>query len=160
MVSLIVIRVFLISKLILIISLNTADWHNYLDVWMYNVNYCFPGTLNNYFFTMLKYFLLASLFCKPYYFWSYEWKPDVWLIKSKLNRYSSVSGDVYILSINSFECFVALKKKTSFQESYLRRVEERHNNPRNLISQLISCHDKEKLPAWLTSIQLTYFGLS
>lgn len=64
MVSLIVIRVFLISKLILIISLNTADWHNYLDGWMSNVNYCFPGTLNNSFFTTLKYFLLASLFCK------------------------------------------------------------------------------------------------
>ena len=39
MVSLIVIRVFLISKLILIISLNTVDWHNYLDGSMSNVNY-------------------------------------------------------------------------------------------------------------------------
>ena len=68
MVSLIVIRVFLISKLIFIISLNTADWHNYLDVWMSNFNYWFPGTSNNSFFTMLKYFLLASLFCKVYTF--------------------------------------------------------------------------------------------
>ena len=42
--------------------------------------------------------------------------------------------------IESFECFAALKK-TTFQESYLRRVEERHNKPRNLIRQLISCHE-------------------
>ena len=65
MVSLIVIRVFLISKLILIISLNTADWHVYRWIDVYTgVNYFFPGTLNDSFFTMLKYFLLASFFCK------------------------------------------------------------------------------------------------
>ena len=37
----------------LIISLNTADWHNYLDGWMSNVNYFSPGTLKNSFFTIL-----------------------------------------------------------------------------------------------------------
>ena len=68
MVSLIVIRVFLISKYILIISLNTAEWHNYLDVWMSNVNYFFPGTLNNSFFTMLKYFQLLLVCFVTYYF--------------------------------------------------------------------------------------------
>ena len=68
MVSLIVIRVFLISKLILIISLNTADWHKYLDVWVSNVNYFFPGTLNNSFFTMLKYFQLLLVCFVTYYF--------------------------------------------------------------------------------------------
>ena len=68
MVSLIVIRVFLISKLILIISLNTADWDKYLDVWVSNVNYFFPDTLNNSFFTMLKYFQLLLVCFVTYYF--------------------------------------------------------------------------------------------
>ena len=141
MVSLIVIRVFLISKLILIISLNTADWHKYLDVWVSNVNYFFPGTLNNSFFTMLKYFQLLLVCFVTYYFWSCEWKPDVWLIKSKLNR-----GTHLLVGMCTY--------------SRKLRVEERHNNPSNLVSQLISCHDIEKLPARLISIQLTYFGLS
>ena len=68
MVYLIVIRVFLISKLILIVSLNTADWHNYLDGSISNVNYFFPGTLNNSFFTTLKYFQFLLVCFVTYYF--------------------------------------------------------------------------------------------
>lgn len=123
----------------------------------------FPGTLNNSFFTMLKYLLLATSFCKVLLLklWMKTWW-YVWLLKSNLNSGTHLLVGMCTYSAQiSFECFVALKKKkTTCQESYLRRVEERHNNPRNLISQLISCHDMEKLPAWLTSIQLTYFGLS
>ena len=83
----------------------------YLDVWMSNFNCCFPGTLKNSFFTMLKYFQLLLVCFVTYYFWSYEWKPDVWLIKSKLNRGTHLLVGMCTYSAQiSFECFVALKR--------------------------------------------------
>ena len=40
----------------------------YLNGWISNVNYCFPGTLNNSFFTVLKYFQLLLVSFVRYYF--------------------------------------------------------------------------------------------